>query len=297
MRARTVVGFAVVSLLMVGLVAMWSVVAQRQLAMSLASESRQHLESAHKAFTYTRTRIQAELQGHCRVMVEDPRLKATLATEGMDAATVADILQDLTKLRGAGFLMVLAPDGRVFAEAGAPELRGLDLAESSVVKRAQATPDAVVGSWVLGNRVMDLSIMSIRYGEDLVAFLVVGQAVDQTVMHAIADQTGVDAASALATKVVAASTTDTAKRRVLDVIAGMHGAFAERAVDVDGERYIASVIELGETAQTHRLVLARPVAVAREAFEPLRWMLFVPPLIVLVAVLFSMFGIRLFRRS
>jgi len=65
----------------------------------------------------------------------------------------------------------------------------------------------------------------------------------------------------------------------------------------DGGRFVASVVGLGGTAQAHRLVLARPVATSQEAFEPLRWMLFVPPLIVLVAVLFSMFGIRLFRRT
>src|SRR5687768_4042998 len=106
-RSRGIAAFAMVSILTLGLAGMWSFIAQQQLESSLVTESQQHLNSAHKAFSYARARVQAELQAHCRVMVEDPRLKSTLATEGMDVATVADILQDLSKLRGAGFLMTL----------------------------------------------------------------------------------------------------------------------------------------------------------------------------------------------
>lgn len=296
-RVRGFLAFVLVSVLTVGLGVMWTFVAQRELNTALLTENGQHLESAHKAFMYARKRVQTELQGHCRVMVEDPRLKATLATAGMDAATVSDILNDLTKLRGAGFLMVLSPDGKVFAEAGAPALRGLDLADSGVVKKALASPEAAVGSWVLGNKVMDLSTMTIRYGDALIAYLVVGQSVDETILRSVADQTGVHAASALATKVVATSATEPAVTRVLESVAASGAATSGHVLEQDGERYVTRVVELGETAQAHRLVLARPLGLSRPAFEQLHWMLFAPPLLVLIAVLFSMFGIRLFRRS
>ena len=56
---------------------------------------------------------------------------------------------DLSKVRRTGFLMILSPEGQVFAEVGATELRVLDLSGSHPVKAARGSRDAVVGSWVL----------------------------------------------------------------------------------------------------------------------------------------------------
>lgn len=296
-RASRMLFHLFVIVLTVGLGAVWTVIAQRQLVASVALESAEHLQLAHKAFAQARTRSQADLQGYCRILVEDPRLKSTLATEGIDAATVADILSDLGKLRGSGFLMVLSPEGRVFAEAGATELRGMDLSDSGVVKKAQGAVEAVVGSWVLSGKVMDLSIMAIRFGDDILAYLVVGQSVDEKVLQQVAEQTGVDVASSLANTVVLSSSSDGTISSVLARVAGESGGFSGRVLTIEGSQYVTGVVELGETAQSHRLVVVRALATARTPFEPLNWMLFVPPLLVLIAVLFSMFGTRSTRRN
>ncbi len=296
-RAPRVLFYLLVILLTVGLGVVWTFIAQRQLAGSVAVDSTEHLHQAHTAFTQARTRSQANLQGYCRILVEDPRLKATLATEGIDTATVADILTDLGTLRGSGFLMVLSPEGRVFAEAGAAELRGMDLSDSGVVKKAQGSAEAVVGSWVLGGKVMDLSIMAIRFGDDIIAYLVVGQSVDQSILQQVSEQTGVHVASSLANTVVLSSTSDAAITPVFARVAGETGSFSGRVLTIDGARYVTGVIELGETSQSHRLVLARSLSAAQAAFEPLHWLLFVPPVLVLIAVLFSMSGTRSSRRK
>ena len=159
-----------------GVAAVWSLVALHQLQSSIVRESATHLERTRRTFDLTRARTLDSLRVQARVMVEDPRLKSTLSTDGIDEVTVADILRDLGKLRNTGFLMVLSPDGRVFAQAGADELRGLDLSGSSTVKKAQATAEAVTGSWVIGGKIMDLSIMPVRFGSKPIAYLVVGQA-------------------------------------------------------------------------------------------------------------------------
>src|SRR5262249_22566505 len=114
----------VVTVLTTGLAAVWSLVALRQLSSSIAEDSARHLERARVAFDAFRARTHDHLRGQCRILVEDPRLKSTLSTDGVDEATVADILADLGKLRRTGFLMVLSRDGRVFAETGAEPLRG-----------------------------------------------------------------------------------------------------------------------------------------------------------------------------
>ncbi|MBX3160477.1 MAG: hypothetical protein KF773_31215 [Deltaproteobacteria bacterium] len=277
-----------------GLAGVWTFVAKRQLAASIYAEAAEHLDHAEKAFSIAVARRQAELQSNCRVLVEDPRLKHTLGIEGIDEDTVADILVDLARLRGAGFLMVLSPEARVFAQAGAAELRGLDLSDSSIVKKARAAPAAVAGSWVIAGRVMDLSIMAMRFGSEVIAFLVVGQALDASVLQSVAAQTGVDAANALAGTVQLASSAEAHVASVLSHVAADTGAFRGRILDLDGTSYVTAAIQLGESAQSHRLVLARSLTASEAAFSRLGWLLFIPSLLVIIAVIFSM---SVFRRT
>jgi hypothetical protein len=286
----------IVIVLAVGMGSVWTVIARNQLKMSVVGETSDHLLAARKAFDALRAQTQANLAAHCRVLVEDPRLKATLATEGMDEATVADILQDLGKLRRSGFLLVLSPNGRVFAQAGASELEGLDLSASAVVKAARDAEDATVGSWVLAGKVMDLSIKSIRYGESLVAYLVVGQPVDEALLGAVGAQTGVAIASALANKVGMASSKDPVMvdvftRAVVEAVGAL-----PRVITSNGQRFVASVVELPETAQAHRLILVGSLDTVSQRFRVLEWMVFVPPVLVLLAVLFVLSAIRSPRR-
>lgn len=286
----------VVVVLAVGLTAVWTMFMRKQLAASVVDETGQQLVEARKAFDALREQTQANLSAHCRVLVEDPRLKSTLATEGMDPATVADILQDVAKLRRTGFLLVLSPEGRVFAQAGASELEGLDLSSSAVVKKARDTDDASVGSWVLAGKVMDLGIKSIRYGDTLVAYLVVGQPIEEAHLASISDQTGVEIASALANKVVMASTKDPLVSDVFAHVVGEATAAAPRVVTSNGLRYVTSVVELPETAQAHRLVLVSSLDTVAQRFRVIEWMVFVPPVLVLLAVLFVLSAIRSPRR-
>lgn len=286
----------VVIVLAVGLASVWTFVARDQLATSISQETSQHLIAARKAFDSMREQTQTNLTAHCRVLVEDPRLKATLATEGIDAATVADILQDLSKLRRSGFLLVLSPDGRVFAQAGASELEGLDLSASAVVKTARDAEEATVGSWVLAGKVMDLSIKSVRYGESLVAYLVVGQPVDEKVLAAVDQQTGVAIASALANKVGMSSSKDPVLADVFTRVVGESAGAAPHLVTSNGQRFIASVVELPETAQAHRLILVASLDTVAQRFRVFEWMVFVPPVLVLLAVLFVLSAIRSPRR-
>jgi hypothetical protein len=209
----------------------------------------------------------------------------------MDAATIADILKDINALRRTGFLMVLMPNGRVFAEAGAPELRGQDLSTSSVVKRAQTLSEASVGSWVLVGRLMDLSIQAVRYGDALIAYIVVGQAVDHTLVSAVAAHTHVGVATAVFDKVVLASA-DGAPPGVFAELARTGDAFAARRVSIDGVEYLGSSVEVGESAQSHRLLLARSLDLDATAFSTMKLMLFAPPALVALAILILMSSIR-----
>jgi len=274
--------------LTVGLAAVWAAVTLRQLSATIVHEGAEHLEHARITFESIRIRTVENLRGHARVMVEDPRLKSTLATEGVDEVTVADILGDLAKLRRTGFLMVLSPDGRVFAQTGADELRGLDLSGSSPVRKAQSSLDAEVGSWVLGGKLMDLAITPVRFGAAPIAYLVVGQAVGQDVLKAVADQTGVAVASATGDAILAASS-DEVPKAVFVSVAAQPGSFPGRLLELGDRSYVTAISELHDTGQSRpRLILVQPLARLEARFGAVKWLFFIPPLLVLVAVVFAL---------
>jgi hypothetical protein len=279
----------VIIALTVGVAVVWSLVALHQLSASIARESAAHLEHARRTFDLTRVRRLDFLRAQARVMVEDPRLKSTLATEGVDEVTVADILSDLGKLRGGGFLMVLSPDGRVFAQAGADELRGLDLSGSSAVKKAQGTLEAVAGSWVIGGKIMDLSIMPVRFGPNPIAYLVVGQGVDQDMLNLVADETGVAVATANGQTVMLSAPPDDRTKAVFAAVVEHLSGTQSQLFEINGETHIAAMSDLEESAQTRpRLVVAQSLAQTSASFETTRWMLFIPPVLVIIAVLFAL---------
>jgi hypothetical protein len=272
-----------------GVAAVWSLVALHQLSSSIVQESASHLERARRTFDLTRARTLDSLRAQARVMVEDPRLKSTLSVDGIDEPTVADILGDLGKLRSTGFLMVLTPEGRVFAQAGADELRGLDLSGSSAVKKAQSTLEAVTGSWVIGGKIMDLSIMPVRFRAKPIAYLVVGTAVDQDMLNAVADQTGVVVAATTGQTIMLSAPPDDQTKAVFTTVVGQLEGPAPQLFNVKGETYVAALSELEESGQTRpRLVVAQPLSQLRSTFATPRWLLFIPPVLVIIAVLFAL---------
>jgi hypothetical protein len=283
----------VVIVLTAGVAAVWSLVALRQLTSSIAVEGATHLERARRTFETTRSRTLDNLRGYARVMVEDPRLKSTLAIDGVDEITVADILGDLAKLRRAGFLIVLSTDGRVLAQAGADGLRGLDLSGSSVVKEARGTLDAVVGSWVIGSEIMDLSIMPVRFGATPIAYLVVGLAIDQDMLNAVAGQTDVAVATATGPTIVLASPRDDVWKPIFAAAAGMDDGARSRTFVLGGETYVTAAAELEDSGHARpRLVLVQALSNATAPFVMMQWLLFIPPGLMLVAVLFAMTASR-----
>ena len=276
--------FVAAVILLVGVAGLGSYVAQRQLASSIVADNRGHLQHGREVFDLVRARTLEGMQGQCRLLVEDPRLKSTLATEGIDEATVADILRDLGKLRATGMLVVLSPEGRVFAEAGAAELRGLDLSASSVIKKAQASNEPVVGSWVIGGKIIDLSITAIRFDSAVIAYLVVGQTIDQELLKQVANATGAGIAIAMGTELTLLS--DDRLKSLAGV--AQQAAFKEQVFSSNGEDFLVSLGELEQMGQAKpRLAVMRTLAPTQEAFSILRWLLWLSPVMVLVAIVLA----------
>jgi hypothetical protein len=76
---------------------------------------------------------------------------------------------------------------------------------------------------------------------------------------------------------------------VFAAVVGQLESSPPQLFNVNGETYIAAMSELEESGQTRpRLVVAQSLAQQRATFATSRWMLFVPPVLVIIAVLFAL---------
>lgn len=266
---------------LVGLAALWSEVATRYLASARTADAGAIFERAHATFDQLRAREREALRSQCAILAEDPRLRTTLAIEGIDERTVADILGDLVRIRAAGPIVVLSAEGKVFAQAGAAPLRGADLSGSSVVKQARTSNDAVPGTWVIGGKLIDVSVTAIRLDSTPIAFLVVGRALDEGVLTSVATATGVDLAILVEANAVMSARDD----RVRAAVASLAKEPADPQVRAVAG-YAVRIDELDTTVQpASRLVIISAGSGPGEAqFERLRWLLWLPPALVLIAV-------------
>jgi hypothetical protein len=96
--------------------------------------------------------------------------------------------------------------------------------------------------------------------------------------------------------VESSSTSDASVRDVLQRLAAQPVASSARVVSSAGRDYAARAFELGDVAQSHRLIAVSALAIERAPFERLALVLWIPPLLVLVAVLFALSASRLSRR-
>jgi len=189
--------------------------------------------------------------------------------------------------------MVLSTDGRVLAQAGAAALRGLDLSGSSAVKEARGALDAVVGSWVIGSEIMDLSIMPVRFGSAPIAYLVVGLAIDQDMLNAVAGETDVAIATATGQTIVLTSPRGDVWKPVFAAAAALDDRAHAQAFVLGGETYVTAAAALEDTGHARpRIVLVQALSHATAPFVTMQWLLLVPPVLMLVAVLFAMTASR-----
>lgn len=287
-------GALIVTVIALAVCAGWVVVAKQRLSEAITRENSGYLARARAVFDLVRTESQTNVRTQSRVLAEDPRLKSTLATEGIDEATIADILNDLNGLRRTGFLLILSPEGKVLAQAGAPELRGLDLASSSLVRKAQGTSDAISGAWVIAGKVHDLAVVNVRFDKAIIAYLVVGRTLDAELLAAASSSTGVGFAILMGDRVAIASSEPTLGP-VFETVA--KGATAQE-LESGGQRYLVSLAELEGAAQMRpRLVLVRSMSSTMEAFSALGWLLLVPPIVLLTTIVLVVFLQRGPRRE
>lgn len=246
------------------------------------------VRGAEHLFTQDRASRQQRLQAECRLMSEDPRLKSALATEGMDRATVEDILVGLRKQSSAEVLAVLDPSARVMASEGDSSLNGLDLSSAAVVRAAQQGTDAAASSWVLGDKLFDVAARALRFGDTTIAYLVLATPVTSSTMENLHSATGTGASLLISGRASHSFPPLPSFQSAFASLEKEPGAVALQRRTIDGQTAVVQVIEVPQTMPQVRVALVRMADAVTTPFGALNWLIWLPPV---VAMLFGALAI------
>jgi len=283
---RSALGIWVVLVLTLGLAVTWSLVARQELDAAIASENRKVVDDARQTFASLRTETRQGLEAACTALAQDPQLAATIATQPI--AALQALLQSTQKLVGKGFVAVLSRDGRVTAHVGADAIQGLDLADARLVMMARTTLVPQSGTWIIAGMLAELSITAVRVDATIVGYIVLGQAIDRDFLAEFSTRTKVGVATAIDGKVVTSSTD-------IDRVAAALATQPRQQLELDGDAYLAATAEVEDVmARRPHVMFVKPLAHSQGMFERVHWIVLVVPLVVLMAVLFT---VSMYRRK
>jgi hypothetical protein len=149
-----------------------------------------------------RQRVLSEI----KLLVDDPRIRATVITPNFDEATVRDVMDDIRRACDATAIAVLDVSGKVKAATSGEALRSVDLDSAAALHTALEQPTSYV--WTFPDRVLVVAVAPIRQGDQVAALLVMGLELGQATLAAVERAFGVAGALFVGERVVASGSTD-----------------------------------------------------------------------------------------
>jgi sigma-B regulation protein RsbU (phosphoserine phosphatase) len=125
----------------------------------------------------------------CRVVAEEPRVRAVVATEDVARDTILDAVRTLAQTLGAGVFLIVDQDARLIADNAAPEAEGYDMSDRPVVAKALSDGEQS-GVWLADGKAYLVQGCRLEFGARVVGALVVGHAADDEFTKTVARQTG-----------------------------------------------------------------------------------------------------------
>lgn len=135
------------------------------------------------------TERQSLYRQECRVVAEEPRLKAVVATEDVARETILDAVRTLAQTLNAGVFVIVDAEGHLIADSAAPDAAGFDLSDRPVVAKALKDGEDS-GVWSADGKAYQVSSCRLEFGQRVVGALVVGHAIDDAFADTVARHTG-----------------------------------------------------------------------------------------------------------
>ncbi len=155
----------------------------------------------------------ARLELIARVVAEEPRLKAVVATPGVDHRTVLGVAEELRAAVDLAFFIITDAQGNVLADVLQPDGAG-DLSGLPLFAAAQGSGHAE-GVLTDEDRAFQIDVRRMRVGTHDVGWLLIGQRLDDAVAEAVARDAGTSVLLSIDQKPLAAASPDGLSRDIL----------------------------------------------------------------------------------
>jgi sigma-B regulation protein RsbU (phosphoserine phosphatase) len=184
--------------------------------------------------SYRRSLIRAE----ARVIAEEPRLKAVVATEDVSRATFLGVARDLRKVIQSDLFIITDGAGRLRVDLANPGAADADMSQVPVVAAALRTGEGS-GVWTDDQRAYQVEATRMNFGAEVVGIVIAGFALDDGVAEAVSQQTGTDLLIQNEGRVVAASHRPRYAAAAGPLSALPVGAPRPSEMNLDGEQLLA----------------------------------------------------------
>jgi sigma-B regulation protein RsbU (phosphoserine phosphatase) len=184
--------------------------------------------------SYRRSLIRAE----ARVIAEEPRLKAVVATEDVSAATFVGVARDLRKLIQSDLFIIVDAAGRLRIDLANPGASDADMSHIPVVAAALRSGEGS-GVWTDDKHAYQVEATRMNFGAETVGVVITGFALDDGVAEAVFQQTGVDLVIENEGRIVAASARPRYASAAVTLSALPVGAARVTEMNLDGEHMLA----------------------------------------------------------
>ncbi|MGE3768942.1 MAG: PP2C family protein-serine/threonine phosphatase [Kofleriaceae bacterium] len=236
-----------------------------------------------------RTRLARQ---ECRVVAEEPRLKAVVATEDVARETILDAVRTLSQTVDAGVFVIVDAQGALIADGAAPEAEGFDLMDRVVVKDAlTAEAGEQVGVWLADDKAYLVAGCRLEFGARVVGALVIGHAIDDAFAQTASKHTDGAVVVAIDRKPITLMPPDTSEAEIAGAIDRVRAG--EREVTLGDEAWFAQLVPIpgyqGEHAAEYLLVRSIDQALA-PARRVIRFLLFIVGAAALATLIFA-FGL------
>jgi phosphoserine phosphatase RsbU/P len=217
----------------------------------------------------------------CRVVAEEPRLKAVVATSDVARETILDAVKTLSETLNAGVFVLVDANGQLIADIQAPEATEGDLSANPVVKTALANGEGT-GVWIAETTAYQVSSCRLEFGQRIVGALVIGHAIDDKFADMVAKHTGGALMLTLDGSAITLMPKDVEAGELPPAVAAVRVGVAE--VSLGGETFFAQLLPVPGYSGEHRLdyFLLRSID---EALAPARHVVRILLMIVAAAAL------------
>jgi sigma-B regulation protein RsbU (phosphoserine phosphatase) len=188
MRFRTLLLLGIVPLVM-GTLALTAVVATLMLTGAARDQVDEEVTRARRVFDDLQSYRRSLFDAQARVVAEEPRLKAVVASEQVSRETIVGVAQEMQRVVRSDLFLLADAAGRVRVDLAAPEVEGQTVGELPGVAAALKDGQGA-GVWIRQGAAYQVHAHSVTFGAGPLGVVVIGHRLDDRVAQTVHRQTG-----------------------------------------------------------------------------------------------------------